>query len=252
MSPDVCHARDKIGGHAAKGDIAAIRRNLRCFRIAGRGRSHCADTGQCRGASLDVADKNVRDSVRVVGHEIAGGAHKCHMAGIGRHDRVIRRTIAHAAVGAGAYQGCRVVHQIPDKNVAGIIGVIGNQITRIAFKRGITAVGRDVHRQRIPVATVRSRQVDTDQCGRSIGPVAQEDIYFERKGGRSGNIVADERQIVGGAGKEHIATIGTDDWNCGVATTAIGRALRPANCRDQLKRYGRGHRQKLRCTRQRP
>ena len=93
----VCDTGDEIGGLAAECQPTTIRCQGRRIRIViAAGVAVRSDACQDGSPVLEVAHEYISCSIGIVGHQVAGSAHKCHVAAVRAHDRTGRCAVADA------------------------------------------------------------------------------------------------------------------------------------------------------------
>src|SRR5262249_5172193 len=134
------------------------------------------------------------------GNQVRGKALEGNKAAIGTEHRPSRNVVPGAAGGGRTHQARGPGLKVADKYIRGPVGIVGNQITGVAFEGDIAAVGADDRVCGSAVAT-SPVEIDTNQCRGSGLQVAHEDILDP--------VAIIEYQVVRVRRKGHEAAIGT-------------------------------------------
>src|SRR6266700_4031261 len=178
-----------------------------------------------------VPDKHIMDPVAIARHKIVGRAGESYIASIRGHRRAVRGVVGEPAVCAQAHQYCFASQQVAHKHIGGVVRVSQNQVARAALKQRVTPVGRDSNRKRITIPISGSVKINADEHGRVVSSVSQEDV--DGGGEAPGWVRSEYDEIVGGAAKEHVTSIPTDDRKVRVPSPAGGRGKYRVCCRDK-------------------
>jgi len=143
------------------------------------------------------------------------------------HHRTARGSAGASSTGVNTHQRGRAIDDVAEKNVAGIVRVVGDKIASAAFKKRKLAICGDSSRKRIAIAAPGSGLIDADQVYGAGNRVTQ--IYI----GPSGQhivIVVRQCQVVGCAREQDISTVLTDDGKPGIPAAAKpGSKRRPGD-----------------------
>ena len=167
-----------------------------------------------------------------------GGAGKRHVTPIRRHGRIARLTAAAPPARVDAHQRRRAVDQVADKDVLGIVCIVGDQVAGGALKKRKLTIGGNTKRHGIPITATGAREIDADQRRGVAGAVAEKNIQRRQGCRRHRNAIGQQRKIVCRAGEKDVTPIGADDGHLG-RTAATGNGRQGAIAlRNQLNKRG--------------